>query len=1633
MAEIDDIIATVEGLPVAQDGSLTLAAADFAGIDVVGAFFTSVIGAQSYTLADASRTSGSGTITVRGTAEVLGYAGVAAAVTFATTTGQDGAGPAPPNGVGVTVSVTGTLVSGTPTPLPIVSWIDIVDVSVSATVAEPYNAVSYRFAASIVLSGETAGSIPITISRRDGGPWTFQAADAAGHPVTPGQLVALLGGQALEQFLPSELVRIFENLAISSLSITFDATAETVTEIGVGLMVTNGWTLTSGLVLDPNLHIALTLRNPTDDATRDATAVVTGTVEIDGTKVPVFVQADVSAGGTSSWLVGLDPATSGVTLPSLSGLFTLAGGSGFTKSLPGALANLPCIQIDPLLIGFTLSPQSLRSVRFRATTTSTWSIIDGFLTVKQLAFDLTLAGLDGNAKSVGGSLTAVFGFTDEAGLYFVCQKDPATATWAFSGGLPPGMKLNLTDLAAKLLSRFVKIPAAAPALVLDTAALTVVPGKSMTFTARSNTPWPLLDKLVFNSFTLTFSYTSGAATPFTGVLTTAMMVAGVPLKIYAGLDRSGAWSFKGTTGHGAQIEVGDLITDLADKFGVTAIPSDALAGLTISDIDVAFSSGTTAGSPTDFHFRCDGTFHIAGVELDITVAIHLASASSGYTGQFTGTLAIRKEDATTEKLDVTFARGKLTADWTSGSGHGLSLTDLASCFGFGDLPPIPAAIDLTLKTMTFVYDVPSAALSIAARTASGYTAVFVTANVPGGGTAHRRFAFAVDLPLNVRLADLPVVGDLLPDAGQYGIPEFGCWIVSGDLAGTGTASDAAVLNALIPTGYPRLPQAPLAGGVLLFGKLLLGSDTMPLELALSGASSVSAALLAPVAGAATSSAPVDGAAAAASGSIVCSGTSPDGTVWYDLHKKYGPVSLEKVWIRYERSTDKEGGILHVLMSAGLGVGGLSISVLGLGVGSPLVTFRPEFSIDGLAVSYDNGPVELSGALVGSTDPVVNFYGELILGVEQLQIVALGGYTEVEGQPSFFLYAVLDYPIGGPAFFFVTGLAAGLGFNRRLVVPPVGRVATFPLVQWAQGAGSPPPMDATAIGDTVRTVIGELSASGVVAPSVGDYWLAVGVHFTSFQLVDSFALLTVGFGSRFEIALLGVSTVQLPPAPSPPVARAELELKAAFVPAEGLLSVSGRLTPQSFVLSRDCHLTGGFALAMWFSGEHQGEFVLTLGGYGPRFHPPFHYPVVPRLDVNWQVTPQLALKGDLYFALTSSAVMTGGGWSAVWQSGGIRAWWQVQADFLLVFEPFHYYLSAGIHLGASFTVKLLFTSFTASIHAGVALEIWGPEFAGRATVDLSIISFTISFGGGVPDSRTTISWGKFLEKLMPQSPAPQVARYGPLSRGRDALQMMVAAGGGLPGTADETTEDKAPGIVQIVVQGGLLKRLSDTDGELNWVVNGEQLRLVTQSAVPTKDWTFSHNMQLASGVPEPNTDFGVGPVGVGSGDLTSTHVIEIATKESSLFQASPVLGNVPTGLWQTRRFDGKGVPVGLDPLNSTTVDGVYVGFAITPYSAVRSRTLPIRVEDLDYTVVAPSQTFAWTDSAGPAADPFDEQTVWGTIGAAGPTAVRTQLVAAIAAQGYQVPHEDQIDVTELLTQAAYDLLARPVLRLLGEQR
>ena len=185
----------------------------------------------------------------------------------------------------------------------------------------------------------------------------------------------------------------------------------------------------------------------------------------------------------------------------------------------------------------------------------------------------------------------------------------------------------------------------------------------------------------------------------------------------------------------------------------------------------------------------------------------------------------------------------------------------------------------------------------------------------------------------------------------------------------------------------------------------------------------------------------------------------------------------------------------------------------------------------------------------------------------------------------------------------------------------------------------------------------------IPPQVGEYFLAAGIQFTSFDLLNSFVLLIVQFGDHFEVDLVGISTLLSPPnVTKTPMAEAQLLLRATVIPDEGYVLVQAQLTHDSYIFSRDCHLTGGFAFASWFKGEHNGDFVVSLGGYHPDFKVPSHYPRVPRVGFNWTISPKLQVKGGGYYALVPHAVMAGGFLDAVYKTDRVRAWFKLKADF-----------------------------------------------------------------------------------------------------------------------------------------------------------------------------------------------------------------------------------------------------------------------------------------------------------------------------------------------------------------------------------
>lgn len=450
-----------------------------------------------------------------------------------------------------------------------------------------------------------------------------------------------------------------------------------------------------------------------------------------------------------------------------------------------------------------------------------------------------------------------------------------------------------------------------------------------------------------------------------------------------------------------------------------------------------------------------------------------------------------------------------------------------------------------------------------------------------------------------------------------------------------------------------------------------------------------------------------------------------GIIWIGLHKKFGPIYLDQIGV--EIVSGKSAAAL--LVDGSVQVAGLEVQVDELGVQIPLnaLASSEKWSLDlrGLAVSYDSSSVKIEGGLLKNPGPPIEYDGMLKVEIAGKGFTAVGSYArpsdELGAYTSLFIFVALPIVLGGPPFFFVTGLGGGAGINRRILPPDdPNQVPNFLLV--------------AAIDDSsfANDPMGALKSIATNLPARrGSYWFAAGVRFTSFVLVQSVAVIYVALDRGFEIGVLGVSRMALP-TEDLAIASVELALKARFSTAEGILSVQAQLTDNSYLLSRDCQLTGGFAFFTWFT---KGQFLITVGGYHPAFQKPPEFPSVPRVGFHWSVSDAIVIKGEAYFALTNSCVMAGGRLEATAHFGPVRAWFIAFADFLISWDPFHYDIQIGVSIGVALDFEICFFvcgHVHIEVSIGAGLHIIGPPLHGTVTFTVMFFTVTVPFG---PDPQT----------------------------------------------------------------------------------------------------------------------------------------------------------------------------------------------------------------------------------------------------------------------------------------------------------
>ncbi len=1283
---------------------------------------------------------------------------------------------------------------------------------------------------------------------------------------------------------------------------------------------------------------------------------------------------------------------SGAVKATLDALSSLINGTVLGGLLPSKssfpIENL--LTFTELYVDFDVNGKQVQAVGMQVASVEPWTIVhiqstDKTFYAKNVKLDFCVITPFSGAKpylNLGGEIT----LTDKASLYV----SASAPDFEVQGYLTEDSVLNIKDFIAQ----FVGNPSGVPEdLVINQLGFDLKSGY-YSFEIDILGYWPINGEksltLAVEQLGFSVLYTEEEKTAnFSGMLRVDTVDITVTAN-YSASEAGKGWEFSGSTGEGQLIKIGDFVTYLTKTFGVGAPPK------WIQDISLQDLKATLNTLSKNFTFSVTANIELAKNTLQIVVDFEMKAVEdgAGYEKILGGTLTLNKKHIFTLKFTSSPSDTNISAEWEiAKEGEYLQFKDIATAFGLGDdFPDIPEGVDLALKKATLFYDFTDKkqALVLSAESANYGKAVFVAKKIDDAWT----YVFGIDVKVKVNLDQLPLVGSNLASiVGPIGLNGFKLVGTSKEIIDKNVPGFNDLIKAHAVEGSPTLPDIKegIQKGLYAAIDLDLGNDNS-YEVQVSTASKKAKAIELML----TEDKPV----------------KDDNTYWVTLEKTIGPVYFEKAGVGY-----KDGRVI-LMLNASLVFTALKIDLIELGVSNPLTEIKPNFELSGLSISYQSGPVQIAaGFLKRKVGENIEYSGTAIVGIKAFNLSAMGSYASVEGHPSLFIFAMLTSPpLGGPPAFFVTGIAAGFGYNRGLRLPSIDTVTQFPLV-----SGFVPNQDSPFSGPDPGKALGVLIEKDVVPISIGQNWLAAGVQFTSFELIQSFALLAVAFGTDLEIGLIGLATISVPPKVQPAVAFAQLALSVKILPNEGLVAVDAKLTPASYLLSKACLLTGGFAFYLWTApNEHEGDFVVTLGGYHPNFVPPDYYPKVPRLGFNWVVNKEVLIKGGMYFALTPTCVMVGGSLEATFTSGDLHAWFTIGADFLIAWKPYYYtahmYLSFGVSY--TFSLDLLFTTITEtiSVSLGADLNVWGPEFSGVAQIHLWIISFDISFGSTPNTPPAAIKWDDFKESFLPPSTKKPLRKAAEVNADEP-----------------EETDTYCKGQVAKGLVKDLTKETENDAIEMSWIVNRNLTTLETNTIFPAKDYKViikgkngiipDENLVYTNeaALKARNKEFGVGLVEVENEDFHSEHVVTIDYHGNLNplinYEVTAIIRGVPKSLWQKRE-------TGFD--DNAIVPNVLVGFSITPIAPIPSKSVPIDLEYFKYRQqpylpnIDPAKP---TFITGPAQiDAMNE--LKKTINAEPTKTVRANIIASLKKRG--VPVNPDVNVEQIAASAENFIFAPPVL-------
>jgi hypothetical protein len=390
-------------------------------------------------------------------------------------------------------------------------------------------------------------------------------------------------------------------------------------------------------------------------------------------------------------------------------------------------------------------------------------------------------------------------------------------------------------------------------------------------------------------------------------------------------------------------------------------------------------------------------------------------------------------------------------------------------------------------------------------------------------------------------------------------------------------------------------------------------------------------------------------------------------------------------------------------------------------------FKPP---NGVGLSIDAAVVKGGGYLFFDFDRE-EYAGVLQISISGIvTITAIGMITTKmpDGSKGFSLLIIMSME-------FMPGIQLGFGFTIAGIGGLIGLNRTMRLEALAQGVRTGtinnimfPQGDIIA---NAPRIISDLRA--IFPPEEGKFLIGPMIKLGW----GTPTLISVSLGVIIEIpgniAIIGVLRVVLPDKEAP-----ILVLQIAFV---GAIEFDKKRLWffASMFESRILFMTIEGEMGLLVGWGDDANFVISVGGFNPRFNPPpLPFPTPRRIAVDMTISPVQRIRIEGYFAVTSNTVQFGARAEMVLGLDDFGIQGHIQFDALFQFSPFHFV----IDISASFSLKA-FGVGVFSIRLEFQLEGPTPWRAkGRGSISLFFFDISADFD---------ITWGDSQDTTLPFKP------------------------------------------------------------------------------------------------------------------------------------------------------------------------------------------------------------------------------------------------------------------------------------------